>query len=122
MTKTQALQNFWESFGIPAYPVTSVPDDMVFPWLTYEVSTSDFGGGDVYTAVELWFYGESEAPANKKAEEIGQKIGLGGCTVSCDDGIIWIKKGSPWMQTIKDEVGNEIKRKKLNVTYEFLTY
>ena len=34
MTKAAALQAWFEQF-LPAYTTASVPDDAVFPWLTY---------------------------------------------------------------------------------------
>ena len=43
MTAESALHKFWSGFGIKAYPTTAVPDDAVFPWLTYEVQTGFFG-------------------------------------------------------------------------------
>lgn len=36
MTKGEALQKFFSGFGIAAYTATSVPEDAIFPWLTYD--------------------------------------------------------------------------------------
>ena len=33
--KWQAIQEFWESFGLPAYDESSVPDDAKMPYITY---------------------------------------------------------------------------------------
>ena len=40
MTKAAALHQFFSSFGMMAYTSTSVPEDAVFPYLTYELITS----------------------------------------------------------------------------------
>lgn len=121
MTKSQALQTFFSSFGMAAYTSTSVPDDVIFPYLTYDLITGAWGDEQAAITVNLWFYTESEAIPNAKAEEISKKIGLGGITIPCDDGIIWIKRGSPWCQSLTDETNKTIKRRYINVTAEFLT-
>ncbi|MDO4170793.1 MAG: hypothetical protein Q4D45_12990 [Lachnospiraceae bacterium] len=74
MTKSEALQTYFENFGIDAYPFTAVPDDVKFPWLTYEYIASAFGDGDVPVTVNLWFRTESELIPNIRAEEFRQYI------------------------------------------------
>lgn len=121
MTETQALHNFWNGFGLKAYPSTSVPEDTTFPWLTYEVQTSHFGSQPVNVAVNLWYHTDSEAIPNAKAKEIADEIGFGGVTVPCDNGVLWIKRGAPWCINLADETDISIKRRQLNVTIEYLT-
>lgn len=121
MTKSQALRTFFSSFGMTAYTSTSVPDDVIFPYLTYDLITGAWGDEQAAITVNLWFYTESEAIPNAKAEEISKKIGLGGITIPCDDGIIWIKRGSPWCQSLTDETNKTIKRRYINITVEYLT-
>ncbi len=120
MTKDVALQSFFESFGLATYPVSSVPDDTVFPWLTYE-PVFDSWGNSVSITVNLWFRTESEKIPNNKAFEIEEAIGEGGKTIKCDEGIIWIKKGSPFCQNLRDETDDLIKRRYIQLTAEFLT-
>lgn len=121
MTKAAALHQFFSSFGMTAYTATSVPDDAVLPYLTYELSISAWEGGEVGLTVNLWFYTESEAVPNAKAQELSQAIGMGGKILPCDGGYIWLKRGSPWCQSLKDETSPTIKRRYLNVTAEYLT-
>lgn len=121
MTKAAALHEFFNSFGIPAYTTTSVPEDAVFPWLTYELVTSAWEGGEVSITVNLWYYTESESIPNAKAQEISKAIGLGGKMLRCDGGAIWLKRGSPWCQNLRDEVDPVIKRRYINVTAEYFT-
>lgn len=118
MTKEEALYRFFSRFGITAYPSNAVPEDTVFPWLTY---TTPIGyDGAVSAEVNLWYHTESEAVPNRKAEEIANVIGLGGVLVAYDDGAIWIKRGNPWSVALTDATSASIKRRQLNVIYEYL--
>lgn len=121
-TKAAALHEFFSSFGLPAYPVSSVPEDTVFPWLTYELVTSSWEQGEVALVLNLWYYTESEATPNAKAEEISKAIGMGGALLPCDEGVIWLKRGSPWCQSLQDATDPMIKRRYINVTAEYLTF
>ena len=104
-----------------AYTVTSVPEDAIFPYLTYELITSAWEAGEVGLTVNLWFYTESEKIPNTKADEISRAIGLGGKILPCDGGYIWLKRGSPWCQSLSDETSPTIKRRYINITAEYLT-
>ena len=53
MTKEAALHSFFNSFNIPGYPSSAVPEDAVFPWLTYDLTTSAWDGGEVGLTVNL---------------------------------------------------------------------
>lgn len=121
MTKAAALHAFFNSFGIPFYTTTSVPNDVIFPWGTYELITSAWEEGEVGMTVNLWYRTESEAIPNAKAEEISADIGLGGKIIPCDGGAIWLKRGSPWCQSLRDETDPMIKRRYINVSAEYFT-
>lgn len=121
MTKAAALYQFFSGFGMPAYAASSVPDDVVFPYLTYELTTSAWDGGEVGLTVNLWFYTTSEAVPNAKAQELSDAIGYGGVTLPCDGGFIWLKRGSPWCQSLRDDTDKNIKRRYINVTAEYMT-
>lgn len=120
MTKAAALHEFFSSFGIPAYTTASVPDDVIFPWLTYELITSAFENGEVGITVNLWYRTESEAIPNAKAQEMADRI-TDMAPLKCDGGLIWLKMGSPWCQSLADETDAAIKRRYINVTAEYLT-
>lgn len=121
MTKEAALHNFFNRFGIPGYTTSSVPDDSVFPWLTYELVTGSIENGENSLTVNLWYYGESEAVPNAKVREIADEIGYSGKVLTVDGGFIWIKRGTPWCQNLRDETNANIKRRYLNITVEYLT-
>ena len=117
MTFAGAIYDFLSSFGIPAYAATSVPDGAAYPYLTYELVVPEWGEGEVTMTASLWFYGESEAPANAKAEEIRKAIGLGGVFLLYDGGAVWVKRGSPFCQSMGGE-DDKIKRRYLNIDLE----
>lgn len=121
MTKEAAVHSFFNSFGIPAYTTASVPEDAVFPWLTYELITNTWDEGEVGMTVNLWYYGSSEAIPNEKVREISERIGMGGVQVPCDGGTIWFKRGSPWCQNVKDDTDTNIKRRYINISAEYQT-
>ena len=120
MTKAQALHQFFSGFDIPAYPTSNVPDDAIFPFLTYELVTGAWGGAPVALTVNLWYYTTSEKTPNAKAHEISEAIGFGK-VLKCEDGFIWLRRGTPWCQNLRDEADPIIKRRYLNITAEYLT-
>lgn len=121
MTKGEALQSFFSRFGMAAYASSAVPKDVVFPYLTYDLIVDTWEGGEVGLTVNLWFYTESEAVPNAKVQEISTAIGSGGITLPCDGGYVWVKRGSPWAQSLRDQTNKSIKRRYLNVSVEYLT-
>lgn len=121
MTKEQALYTFFNQFDITGYRSTSVPDDVIFPFLTYDVPISSFEEEPVSITLNLYFYTDSEAEPDAKAEEIRQAIGMGGVLLNCDGGKIWLKWGAPWCQSLVDETNHNIKRRYINITVEYLT-
>lgn len=120
MTKGAALQAFFESI-LPAYALSAVEEDVTFPYLTYELITSAWEGGEVGITVNMWFYTTGEAGPNEKANELSKAIGYGGKLLKCDEGYIWLKRGTPWCQNLSDETDRNIKRRYINVTAEYLT-
>lgn len=120
MTKAAAIYQFWSSFGLTAYEENTVPEDAAFPYLTYQLVTDSFDR-EVAATASLWYRGESWTAINAKTEEISAHIGLGGKIIKCDGGRIWIKRGQPFAQNMGDESNDLIKRKYLNLTFEFMT-
>ena len=121
MTKEQALYQFFNSFDIVGYRNTSVPDDVIFPFLTYDTPISSLEEDPVSITLNLYYYTDSEAEPDAKAEEIRNAIGMGGKILNCDGGAIWLKWGTPWCQSLVDETNRNIKRRYINITAEYLT-
>lgn len=119
MTKGAAMQTFFQGFGIPAYPSTSVPEYAEFPYLTY-TPVFDSWGNPVSMTVNLWYRTENEAEPSAKAQQISDAISAGKYVV-CDGGALLLTRGSPWCQSLTDNTDPTIKRRYLNVTAEYLT-
>ena len=120
MTKAAAIYQFWSSFDLTAYEENTVPEDAAFPYVTYQLVTDGFDR-EVAATASLWYRGEGWVDINAKTEEISAHIGLGGKIIKCDGGRIWIKRGQPFAQNMGDESDDLIKRKYLNLTFEFFT-
>lgn len=121
MTKAAALLNFFKGFGIDAYPDTSVPEDASFPYLTYSPIFDSYRGEEIFIPVNLWYRTTSEKTPNDKAQEISKFIGMGGRIVLCDEGALWIKRGSPFVQSMVAGDDNTLKRRYINITVEYIT-
>ena len=126
MTPESAVHRWLASFGIPAYAATSVPDEgdpdwQGFPYLTYDLTEGQWEGGEVNMPVNVWYRTDSEAVPNAKVREIADALGIGGITVPCDDGMLWIKKGSPWAQAVRVEGEDEkVKRRYVNINIDYI--
>jgi hypothetical protein len=130
MRKDKALYNWWQQFGIPFYPTTALPpavndtsvpenERLTFPYGTYEPFFGGYGD-NVAIAVNLYYLTESEAVPNAKADEIGKAIDDNGI-IECDEGAMWVKKGSPFVQGLLDPDNRNIKRRYIQIIIEFLT-
>ena len=121
MTPEAAIFQFLSGFGIPAYASSSVPSDATFPYLTYELIEGEWQGGEVNMPVNVWYRTESESEPNAKVREMFVAIGQGGRIVRCDGGMLWVKRGSPWMQAVTIEGEDEkVKRRYVNINVEYL--
>lgn len=116
-TKTAAIHQFLNSFGIPAYPITSVPEDAEMPYITYTLYLNAWNEGEQNIPIDVWYRTESEAAPNAKVTDISKAVGMGGKIIACDDGNIWIKRGSPFAQTVQD-TDNTVKRRLINISIE----
>lgn len=120
MNKTQVLFSFFNSFGLSAYPSTAISEDAQLPYITYEVVTSAWQDGAIPISVSVWYRTSSEAEPNKKVSEISERIGQG-LTLKCDEGLLFVSRGTPWCSNISD-TDNTIKRRLLNIDIEYMTF
>lgn len=119
MDKEQALQNFWSSFGIPAYDESSVPLNASEPYITYSVATGSIEDVISLTAT-IWYRGTSWAGVTKKKNEIAEHIGVGGKVIKLDSGYAWITRGSTFAQRLTEQ-DDSIRAYYLQIQAEFLT-
>lgn len=121
MTKGAVLYEFFNRF-LPAYPSASVPEDAMFPYISYEYKVGDWESEDVELTVNVWYYTESEAIPNAKANEIAKAIKENQpLTVPCDGGRVWFKRATQ-ITGVPDDTGPGVKLRVLNVTVQYLTH
>lgn len=118
MTKNKALHAWFNEF-MPFYRASNVPDDAAFPYGTYEYTDGAWGDGEISIPTNLWFYTEGEAVPDEKVQQLSERIGSGGVIVPCDGGALWLKRGTPFGQSL--DGGDGIKRRYVNVIVEYLT-
>lgn len=121
MTKSAAVYQWLSSFGLQVYAVDSVPNVTSYPYMTYDLSVATFGDGDCPLIVNLYYRETAGAVVNAKAEEIAHDIGRGGKLLLCDDGAIWITRGNPFWQAIKNTDDDKIRQRYININVEWLT-
>lgn len=130
MNKSQAITQFWESFGWRAYDENSVPeyieDNMGNevknepPYITYEVQTDSLGN-TVYLSASLWDKSFSWKNITRKAEEIEKRLKEHGfVTIRLDNGYAYIYSSTPFATRV-DSQSDSIRRINLNIAVEFLT-
>lgn len=123
MTKEGALFNFFSRFGIGVYEENSVytmKEQPAFPYLTCELATGSFSDDiSIPMTVNLYYRSESWTAINAKTEEISAVIGYGGKIIDFTGGHIWIKRGTPFAQSLGDSSDDMIRRKVLSLELEF---
>lgn len=127
MNKLKVLHQFWNSFGIPAYPETDVPDeielnkDNINAYITYSASLGSFGNILPLNA-SIWYRNTTSwSKVEKKFEEISEKINKNGYYLfKSEEGAMYVSAGTPFGQTISDSV-DTVKRIYLNVLVEFFS-
>lgn len=121
MTVAQVLNNFWNSFGLPAYDENTVPDNAVMPYITYEVSDSFFGAlSDMSQSASIYYRSTSWVDITEKADEIAEFIGRGGRMLAVDGGAIWVKRGNAWAQRMPETADRMVRRIVLNYEVEYI--
>lgn len=120
MDKAQAINAFWNSFGIKAYDENTVPASAELPYITYEVATASFEDGDVPLTASVWYAGKSWANITAMTDMISDTLGFGGTDVKTDTGYIWFKRRTPFAQRMSDPNKN-IRRMLLSISAEFFT-
>lgn len=125
--KAQAIHDFWSGFGIPAIDEQSAYDTPIIeelaithPYITYEVQTDSFDS-PVAIGADLWDKATTWSRVTQIADLISSTIGRGGKIVMCDEGALWITRGSPFTQRMDAENDADVRRLHININTEFLT-
>jgi len=118
--KAQALNQFWNGFGLPAYEESVVPDNAQMPYITYNVSTGKMDDM-LLPSASLWYRSTSWKDIELKALEIAEAIGKQGYYIQkIDGGYMVVRQGAPFSQRMSDE-NPDVRRIYLNIAVEYLT-
>lgn len=124
MNKSQAIHNFWSSFGLKAYDESTVPNKESvpsFPFITYNVVIDDIGNAVGLTA-SIWDRSTSWKIISDKVDEISEYITkMNPPSIKLDHGRLYITKGTPFAQRMSDPDDDSIRRIYINLQAEFLT-
>lgn len=121
MNKSQALDKFWNSFGIPAYDENTIPDNPGERYITYSVSTGRIE--DVINLTgKIW---EKNTTSWKfvedKASEIAYELAtMDPPTIAIDNGRLYLTMGTPFSQRLSDP-DSMARGVYINIQAEFLT-
>lgn len=122
MNAFEALYSFWAGFDWDTYDENTVPgppDTPELPYITYAAAVSNFDE-PVMLHASLYDYNTSWARVTEKAKQINRAIGPGGKFVRYSDGVLWIKRGAPFIQRMPDENPN-IRRLYIVIEAEYIT-
>lgn len=118
MNKAQTINNFWNSFKIPAYDVNTIPTGAQMPYITYEYVEDNFDNVVILSA-SLWYKSTSWVGIAGKAAEIAEDIG-NGKILKTDEGYIYITRGTPFIQRLSD-TDDSVRRIYINLQVEYMT-
>lgn len=120
MNKWQAINEFWNKFGIPAYDENSIPDDISLPYISYSVQVGSLGDTLLMTA-SIYDRSTSWKFISDKADEIANYVDRF-TILPLDTGYLWLTPGAPFAQRMSDDVYSDtIKRMYIVLNGEFLT-
>ena len=126
MDYQQTLDAFWNGFGVIAFQDDTVPDENQFadmniapyPRITYSVSTNDFGVPTSMTA-SIWARSNSWKTSVSILKQIKNTLKYGGIQLRYDEGVMWIKTGTPFSSNMTDP-DDTIRRIVINIETEYL--
>lgn len=95
-----ALKDFFSGFGLPAFAVGSVPDDVELPYITYSMSVPEWNQKASLYA-QVWDRTKSNTGIISKADQITSAIEQG-AIITLDGGYMVIWPESPLIQIMVD--------------------
>ena len=121
MTKEQVLNQFWNSFDLPAYDENTVPDEVEMPYITYSVSIDSLDE-PVLLYASLWYEGMGWKDISNKSTEIAKYITEQiPPAIPYDGGRLYITKGTPFAQRMNEPGNINIRRMLISIQAEFMS-
>lgn len=99
---TNALNDFFSGFGIPAYPENKVPHRAVLPYLTVQTVIPKGYAETAFFHARLWYPSDGgKRPLLRKIDELRAALG-DGLTIECEGGAVLLCAVDPWAQPMDD--------------------
>lgn len=94
----KSITTFARMFGLPAYQVGTVPDDIQRPYITYPLTDPEWNQKATFY-LQGWYRTTSNEEMLAKADEIVSTIGVG-IDIPMDGGYLVIYPETPVVQTL----------------------
>ena len=121
MTNTAiALYRFFSSFGLPAFPEYSVPDEAQLPYITYQLIEPDWDDGGTFYA-RVWYRTTTYTAINAKLDQIKAAVGEAVSLPFDSCGAVYLMKGTPFIQYMPMEGDDTLKVAYLNFNIQAIT-
>ena len=119
MNKYEALCEFYNSFGIPAYEEFSVDENAEMPYIKYEVVTSGFDSENTALSLQILYKSDSLTKIDAMTDKLSDAL-RDGIKLKCDEGYIILYRGEPFAQNVVSG-DKSVKCKYVNITADFIT-
>ncbi len=111
MTKSQAIREFFNSFGVEAYVESTVPDKTIFTYITYQ----KVDGEEFIIGASVWDKSTSWKKVMDITDAIAKRLGeFNYITIPFDGGYYMLYQEEPFYQRMSDE-DRTIRRIYLNI-------
>ena len=118
MNKWQAIHAFWNSFGIPAYDETTVPDNHGDFYITYQ-AVADSLDRALPMSASIWKLNTASwSDISQKLDQISFALETVK-TIPLDTGYLYITRGQPFAQRMQEE-NDTVRRIYINIMAEYL--
>lgn len=101
LNTAQTLKNFFGGFGVPAYTLESVPDEVTLPYITYPLTEPEWDRQASFYC-QIWYPKNNLGSLLQKADEIVAAIGTMK-QLKQPGGYLVIYPSSPLIQILTDE-------------------
>ena len=98
---SETLKSFFASFDLPAYTLSSVPDEVDLPYITFPLLEPEWNQQSSFYC-QIWYPKNRLEQLLTKADEVAKAIAHGK-RFNLPEGYLVLYPASPLIQTITDE-------------------
>lgn len=101
LNTAKTLKTFFSGFGLPAYTLTSVPEEVELPYITYPLIEPEWNEQASFYC-QVWYPQNRLEDLLKKADLIVQNVGEMR-KIKMDEGYLVLYPSTPLIQILTDE-------------------